>query len=90
MDLTNFRLTIRDPNLPKIFEAVHEVSGKEAVVSAEKVPFERKMVRTRIITQQPSDFYYRDVLVHPHNIKTYSLFVLEDTISSVGEDGIVT
>ena len=50
------KVIIRDPKTPKIFKVVHEVSHKEPsfVVSAEVVlgPFERKIVRANIITQQ--------------------------------------
>ena len=84
VDLTAMRVTIREPNSPRIIKAVHEFSDQEAsfVVSAEKVDlgsFERKVLRAKVITQQSNEFHFRNVLVHPHNTKTDSLFVLDET-----------
>ena len=94
VDLTAMKITIRDPETPRIFKAVHEVSDQEQsfVVSAEEVtlgPFERKVVRAKIITQQPNEFHFRNVMVHPCSIRSNSLFDSEDTLTSVGEDGVV-
>ena len=94
VDLAAMKVTIRDPETPRIFKAVHEVSDQEPsfVVSAEEVtlgPFERKVVRAKIITQQPNDFHFRNVMVHPCSIRSNSLFDSEDTLTSVGEDGVV-
>ena len=94
VDLAAMKVTIRDPETPRIFKAVHEVSDQEQsfVVSAEEVtlgPFERKVVRAKIITQQPNEFHYRNVMVHPCSIRSNSLFDSEDTLTSVGEDGVV-
>ena len=94
VDLAAMKVTIRDPEMPRIFKAVHEVSDQEPlfVVSAEEVtlgPFERKVVRAKIITQQPNEFHFRNVMVHPCNIRSNSLFDSEDTLTSVGEDGVV-
>ena len=84
VDLTAMRVTIRDPSSPRIFKAVHEFSDQEAsfVVSAEKVDlgsFERKVLRAKVRTQQSNEFHFRNVLVHPHNTKADSLFVLDET-----------
>ena len=94
VDLAAMKITIRDPETPRIFKAVHEVSDQEPsfVVSAEEVtlgPFERKVVRAKIITQQPNEFHFRNVIVHPCSIRSNSLFDSEDTLTSVGEDGVV-
>ena len=94
VDLAAMKVTIRNPKTPRIFKAVHEVSDQEPsfVVSAEEVtlgPFERKVVRAKIITQQPNEFHFRDVMVHPCSIRSNSLFDSEDTLTSVGEDGVV-
>ena len=94
VDLAAMKVTIRNPKTPRIFKAVHEVSDQEPsfVVSAEEVtlgPFERKVVRAKIITQQPNEFHFRNVMVHPCSIRSNSLFDSEDTLTSVGEDGVV-
>ena len=94
VDLAAMKVTIRDPETPRIFKAVHEVSDQEQsfVVSAEEVtlgPFERKVVRAKIITQQPNEFHFRNVMVHPCSIRSNSLFDSEDTLTSEGEDGVV-
>ena len=95
VDLAAVKVTIRDPKTPRIFKAVHEVSDQEPsfVVSAQVVtlgPFERKVVRAKIITQQPNEFHFRIVMVHPCNVKFNAVFVVsEDTRTSVGEDGVV-
>ena len=94
VDLAAMKVTIRNPKTPRIFKAVHEVSDQEPsfVVSAEEVtlgPFERKVVRAKIITQQPNEFRFRNVMVHPCSIRSNSLFDSEDTLTSVGEDGVV-
>ena len=88
------KVTIRDPKTPRIFKATHEVSDHEPsfVISTEDVilgPFERKIVRAKIITQQPDIFLFRNVTVQSCSIKSSSVFVSEDTLTSVGEGGIV-
>ena len=93
VDLTAMKVTIRDPKTPRIFKATHEVSDYEPsfVVSTEDVipgPFERKIVRAKI-TQQPDIFLFRNVTVQSCSIKSSSVFVSEDTLTSVGERGIV-
>ena len=92
--LTAMKVTIRDPKTPRIFKTVHEVSDQEPsfVISTDEVvlgPFERKVVRAKIITQQPNDFLFRNVMVHSCSIKSRSVFVSEDTLTSVGEEGII-
>ena len=94
VDLTAMKVTIRDPKMPRTFEAVHEVSDNEPafVVSTEEVvlgPFERKVVRAKIITQQPDEFDFRKVMVHSCSMKCSSVFVSEDTLTSVEEGGIL-
>ena len=94
VDLAAMKVTIRDSKTLRIFKAVHDVSDQEPsfVVSAEEVtlgPFERKVVRAKIITQQPNEFHFRNVMVHPCNVKSNAVFVSEDTLSSVGKDGVV-
>ena len=59
VDLAAMKVTIRNPRTPRIFKAVHEVSDPEPsfVVSAEEVtlgPFKRKVMRAKIIMQQPN------------------------------------
>ena len=94
VDLAAMKVTIRDPETPRIFKAVHDVSDQEPsfVVSAEEItlgPFEQKVVRAKIITQQPNVFHFRNVMVNPYNVKSNAVFVSEDTLTSVGEDGVV-
>ena len=94
VDLAAMKATIRDPKTPRIFKAVHEVSDQEPsfVVSAEEVtlgPFERKVMRAKIITQQPNEFHFRNVMVHPCNVKSNAVFVSDDTLTSVGEDDVL-
>ena len=94
VDLAAMKVTIRDLKTPPIFKAVHEVSDQEPsfVVSAEEVtlgPFERKVMRAMIITQQPNEFHFRNVMVHPCSDKSNALFVSEDTLTSMGEDGVL-
>ena len=69
VDLTVMKVTIRDPKTPRTFKAVHEVSDNEPsfVVSIEEVvlgPFERRVVRGKIITQHPDEFHFRNVMIH--------------------------
>ena len=47
------------------------------------------MERAKIIPQRYNEFYFRNVLAHPHNTKTDSPLVLEETLFSVGEDGVI-
>ena len=72
--------TIRDPGSKRIFKAVHEVNDQEAsfVVSAEEVasgPFERKVMRAKIITQHHNEFHIRNVMVRPCRSMSNSLIV---------------
>ena len=94
VDLTAMKVTIHDPKTPRTFKAVHEESDNEPsfVVSAEEVvlgPFERKVVGAKIITQQPDEFHFLNVIVHSCSMKSSSVFVSEDTLISVGEGSIV-
>ena len=68
VNLTAMRVTIRDPKSPRHFKLVHEVSDHEPslVVSTEMVvlgPFERKLVRAQVITQDPNVYRFRNVLI---------------------------
>ena len=88
------KVTIRDPKSPRTFKAIHEVSDHEPsfVISTEEVvlgPFERKVVRARIITQNQEEFHFRNVMVHSYSMKSNAVFVSEDTLTSVGEGGVV-
>ena len=88
VDLTAMRVTIRDP------KALHVVSDHEPslVASTEKVvlgPFERRLVRARVITQDPNEYLFRNVMIRPSGAHNRSPFVSEDTLTSVGEDGTV-
>ena len=94
VDLTAMRVTIRDPKSSRQFKPIHEVSDHEPsiVISTEKIilgPFERTLVRAQIITQNPNEYLYRNVMIHPSGVHTRSPFVLGNTLTSVGEDGIV-
>ena len=88
------RVTIRDPKSPRCFKRVHEVSDQEPslVTSTEKVvlgPFERKLVRPQVISQQPNKYLFRNVMIHPTGVYNRCSFVSEDTLTSVGDDGTV-
>ena len=66
VDLTAMRVTIRDPKTPRHFKPVHAVSDHEPalVISTEKVvlgPFERKLIRAHVITQNPNEYLFRHV-----------------------------
>ena len=94
VDFTAMKVTIRDPKAPRTFKAIHEVSDNEPsfVISTEEgvlEPFERKVVRARIITQYQEQFRFRNVMVLSCSMKSNSVFVSEDTLTSVGERGIV-
>ena len=94
VDLTAMRVTIRDPKTPRHFKPVHEVSDHEPslVVSTDKVvlgPFERKLVRAQVITQDPNQYRFRNVMIRPSGMYNRSSFISEDTLTSVGDDGTV-
>ena len=94
VDLTAMKVTILDPKAPRLFKAVHEVSDREPsfVVSTEEVTlghFEQKIVRAQVITHQSNEFHFRNVMVQPSSSKSNAIFVSEDTLTSVGEDGEV-
>ena len=79
VDLTAMKVTIRDPKTPRTFKAVHEVSDNEQsfVVSTEEVvlePFERNVIRAKIITQQSDEFHFCNVMVHSCCIRRYTNF----------------
>ena len=46
-------------------------------------------MRAKIITQQPNEFHFRNVMVHPCNDKSNAVFVSEETLTSVGEVGVL-
>ena len=67
------RFTIRDPKAPQLFKPVHEVSDREPslVVSTEKVVlglFERKLVKTQVVSQQPNEYRFRNVMIRPSGV----------------------
>ena len=94
VDLTAMRVTIRDPKSPRHFKPVHEVSDHEPslVVSTEVVvlgPFERNLVRAQVITQDPNEYCFHNVMLRPSGVYNRNSFVSEDTLTSVGDDGTV-
>ena len=94
VDLTAMRVTIRDPKTPRHFKPVHEVSDHEPslVISTEKVvigPFERKLIRAHVITQNPNEYLFRNVMIHTSGVHNKYSIVSEDTLTSVGPDGTV-
>ena len=94
VDLIAMRVTIRDPKTPRHFKPIHEVSDHEPslVVSTDKVvlgPFERKLVRAQVITQDPNEYRFRNVMIRPSGVYNRSSFVSEDTLTSVGDDGTI-
>ena len=73
VDLTAMRVTIRDPKSPRHFKPVHEVSDHEPslVDSTEMVvlgPFKRKLVRAQVITQDPNEYRFRNVMIRPSRV----------------------
>ena len=94
VDLTAMRVTIRDPKTPRHFKPVQEVSDHEPslVVSTDKVvlgPFERKLVTAQVITQDPNQYRFRNVMIRPSGMYNRSSFISEDNLTSVGDDGTV-
>ena len=94
VDLTAMRVTIRDPKAPRHFKPVHEVSDHEPslVISTEKVvlgPYERKLVRAQVISQKHNEYLFRNVMIRPLGVHKRCPFVSEDTLTSVGDEGIV-
>ena len=94
VDLTAMRVIIRDPKAPRHFKPVHEVSDHEPslVISTEKVvlgPYERKLVRAQVISQKQNEYLFRNVMIRPQGVYKRSPFVSEDTLTSVGDEGIV-
>ena len=94
VDLTAMRVTIRDPKAPRHFKPVHEVSDHEPslVISTENVvlgPYERKLVRAQIISQKHNEYHFRNVMIRPLGVYKRCPFVSEDTLTSVGDVGIV-
>ena len=94
VDLTAMMVTIRDPKTPRHFKPIHEVSDHEPslVVSTDKVVlghFKRKLVRAQVITQDPNEYRFRNVMIRPSGVYNRSSFVSEDTLTSVGDDGTI-
>ena len=88
------RVTTRDPKIPRYFKPVHEVSDQEPslVVFTEKIvlgPFERKLVRAHVISQQPNAYLLRNVMIHHGGVYNRCSFVSEDTPTSLVDDGSV-
>ena len=60
LDLPVMKVTIRGPKSPRCFKPILEVSDQKPslVVSTKKVvlgPFERKLVRSKVVSQQPNE-----------------------------------
>ena len=94
VDLAAMRVTIGGPKAPRHFKPIHEVSNHEPslVVSTEKVvlgPFERKLIRAQVITQDANEYLFRNVMIRSSGVHKKCSFVSEDTLTSVGEDGSV-
>ena len=94
VDLTAMRVTIRDPKAPRHFKPVHEVSDHEPslVISTEKVvlgPYGRKLVRAQVISQKHNEYHIWNVMIRPLGVHKRCPFVSEDTLTSVGDEGIV-
>ena len=52
-------------------------------------PFERKHIRAHVITQNPNEYLFRNVMIHPSRVHNKYSFVSEGTLTSVGPDGTV-
>ena len=52
-------------------------------------PFERKHIRAHVITQNPNEYLFRNVMIHPSGVHNKYSFVSEGTLTSVGPDGTV-
>ena len=73
VNLTAMRVTIRDSKACHHFKPVHEISDHEPslVVSTEKVvlgPFERKLVRAQLNTQDSNEYLFRNVMIPPSGV----------------------
>ena len=93
-DLTAMRVTIRDPKTPRHFKPIHEVSNHKPslVVSTEKVvlgPFELKLFKAQVISQDTNEYLFRNVMIRPSGVHNKCSFVSENTLTTVGEDGMV-
>ena len=61
-------------------------------MSTDKVvlgPFERKLVRAQVITQDPNQYRFGNVMIRPSGMYNRSSFISEDTLTSVGDDSMV-
>ena len=52
-------------------------------------PFERKLIRAQVITQDHNEYLFRNVMIRPSGVHNKCSFISEDTLTSVGEDGTV-
>ena len=91
VDLTAMRIIIRIPNAPRHFKPVHGVSDHEpfSLIPTEQIvlgPLERKLVRAQVISQQPNEYHFRNVMIHHSGLHYRYPFVPEDTLTSVGDD----
>ena len=82
------RVTIRDPKAPRHSKPVHEVSNQKPslVVSTKKIvqgPFERKLVKAQVISQQFNEYRFCNVMIHPTGAHNPRPFVSEDALTSV-------
>ena len=51
--------------------------------------FEQTEFYVQINTQQPVETLCRNVMIHPNIVRSNALFVLEVTLASEGEDGVI-
>ena len=49
-------------------------------------PFERKLVRAQVISQQPNEYRFRNVLIRPIGVHNSCPFVSEDSLTSLGDE----
>ena len=84
------RVTIGDLKTQRFFNAVHGVKRQEAslVVSSEEEVL-HSLVHTTIRDKKEKKFHFRNVMMHPYGAQIDSPFVLEDTLTSVGEEGVL-
>ena len=69
---------------------MHGVKRQEesfAVSSEEEVL--HSLVHTTIRDKKEKEFHFRNVMMHPYGAQIDSPFVLEDTLTSVGEEGVL-
>ena len=73
VDLAAMRVTIGGPKAPHHFKPIHEISNHEPslVASTEQVvlgPFERKLIRAQVITQDANEYLFRNVMIRSSGV----------------------